>query len=174
MRLLWSAGDSVEKNNVAAYNCAYHPICRVDSFATTLMILLAGTGVGYSVEHKYIDELPVIEPKKKDSGTITVIFEDSKKGWAFGFNEVLQRMWEGHDVDWDLSKIRPRGSILKTSGGRASGPEPLNDLLKFTKRLIESHRGRKLSPLNAHDLDVPDCHKCCRWWFEEKRNDLLE
>jgi len=152
MRLLWSAGESVEKNNVAAYNCAYHPICRIDSFATTLMILLGGTGVGYSVEHKYIDELPVIQPRKKDSGVITVIFEDSKKGWAFGFNEVLQRMWEGYDVNWDLSKIRPRGAVLKTSGGRASGPEPLNDLLKFAKRLIESHRGRKLSPLNAHDL----------------------
>ena len=70
MRLLWSAGDSVEKNNVAAYNCAYHPICRVDSFATTLLILLAGTGVGYSVEHKYIDELPVIEPRRRILGLL--------------------------------------------------------------------------------------------------------
>jgi ribonucleoside-triphosphate reductase len=151
MRLLWAAGDSARRNNISVYNCAYHPCISVDSFATTMFLLLHGTGVGFSVEKQYVDKLPVIA-SKNDSGKMTVLFQDSKEGWAFGLDEVIQRLWEGYDVEWDLSKIRPKGAILKVSGGRASGPEPLENTLKFVKGMIEGHRGRKLSPLNCHDL----------------------
>jgi len=151
MRLLWAAGDSARRNNIAVYNCAYHPCISIDSFATTMYLLLHGTGVGFSVEKQYVDKLPVIA-SKSDSGKVTVLFQDSKEGWAFGLDEVIQRLWEGYEVEWDLSKIRPKGAVLKVSGGRASGPEPLENTLKFVKSMIEGHRGRKLSPLNCHDL----------------------
>jgi ribonucleotide reductase, class II len=152
MRLLWSAGKSARRNSTAIYNCAYTTISNIDSFATILFVLLHGTGIGYSCEKRYTDKLPVIEKKKKNAGVINVVFEDSKSGWAFGFLEVIQKLWEGYEVTWDLSKIRPKGAILKTTGGRASGPDPLNNLLKFVRNIIESHRDRKLSPINCNDI----------------------
>jgi ribonucleoside-triphosphate reductase len=154
MRLLWSAGDSARRNNISVYNCAYHPCCSIDSFATTMYLLLHGTGVGFSVEKQYVSKLPVISNSKEnlEAGTVTVIFQDSKEGWAFGLKEVMEFLWKGYDVEWDLSKIRPKGAVLKVSGGRASGPEPLETALKFIKGILVAHRGRKLSPLNCHDI----------------------
>ena len=152
MRLLWSAGESAERNNISIYNCSAIPIDSINSFATVMYVLIFGTGIGFSVENQYVSQLPVIEKEKKGAGKITVVVADTKEGWAWGVKEVIERLYEGYDVDWDLSKIRPKGAILKVSGGRASGPEPLYNCLSFIKKVIVAHRGRKLSPINAADI----------------------
>jgi ribonucleoside-diphosphate reductase alpha chain len=153
MRLLWTAGDAAKKNNISCYNCAFVAIDEVSVFGEILYVLMHGAGVGYSVERKHIEKLPSI--KEKNGKTYHEVVEDSKEGWAASLNTICQKMWEGYDVTWDTSKLRAKGAILKTFGGRSSGPEPLIDCFRFFNQMIERHRGRKLSSINIHDL-------CCK------------
>lgn len=154
MRALWSAGDAAKNDNFAIYNCSFMAIEKLKDFATMLYILMHGTGVGFSVERKYVSNLPVI---KEASNTTKeeIIFEDSKMGWAKGFQNVLECLWDGTPFECNFTKIRPRGSRLKTFGGRASGPEPLADLIKFVTEIVERNRGMQLQPIDVHDI-------CCK------------
>ncbi len=151
MRSLWSAGPALEKNHIANYNCCYLQIDRPKAFAETLYILLCGTGVGFSVERQFIVNLPSI-PCTLNEIDKEIVFEDSKEGWAVGFNELINYLYEGFIPKSDLSKIRPEGAILKTFGGRASGPRPLKRLIDFTVNLFKNAKGRKLNSLECHDL----------------------
>ena len=152
MRLLWSAGPACERDNLSAYNCAYLELDNLRAFAEMLYILMNGTGVGFSVEQAVIDKLPVVPHNMSDTQEV-VVFADSKKGWADGFYQYLKYLWvEGRVPKYDLSKIRSAGSVLKTFGGRASGPEPLEQLLQFTLRLFRAAGGRRLNSLEVHDL----------------------
>lgn len=151
MRSLWSAGPALEKNHIANYNCCYLQIDRPKAFAETLYILLCGTGVGFSVERQFIVNLPNI-PCTLNEIDKEIVFEDSKEGWAVGFNELINYLYEGFIPKSDLSKIRPEGAILKTFGGRASGPRPLKRLIDFTVNLFKNAKGRKLNSLECHDL----------------------
>lgn len=151
MRSLWSAGPALEKNHIANYNCCYLQIDRPKAFAETLYILLCGTGVGFSVERQFIVNLPSI-PCTLNEIDKEIVFEDSKEGWAVGFNELINYLYEGFIPKFDLSKIRPEGAILKTFGGRASGPRPLKRLIDFTVNLFKNAKGRKLNSLECHDL----------------------
>lgn len=151
MRSLWSAGPALEKNHIANYNCCYLQIDRSKAFAETLYILLCGTGVGFSVERQFIVNLPNI-PCTLNEIDKEIVFEDSKEGWAVGFNELINYLYEGFIPKSDLSKIRPEGAILKTFGGRASGPRPLKRLIDFTVNLFKNAKGRKLNSLECHDL----------------------
>lgn len=151
MRALMTAGPAMDKNDICAYNCAYLPVDSLRSFDECMLILLNGTGVGYSVEEKYVSELPQIAEHFDDSGSIVHV-HDSKEGWARGFRELLALLFAGQVPGWDLSRLRPAGARLKTFGGRASGPEPLGDLFEFTTRLVKAAAGRRLSSLEAHDL----------------------
>lgn len=150
MRALMTAGPALERDNTCAYNCSYLPVDSVASFSETLFILMCGTGVGYSVERKYTEKLPVI-PSLHDSD-IRIYVEDSKEGWADALYDLITHLYHGSIPTWDLSALRPAGARLKTFGGRSSGPEPLNQLLKFVVDTFVNAQGRKLKPIECHDI----------------------
>ena len=151
MRALWTAGPALERDNIAGFNCAYIAITTTRAFAEILYILMNGTGVGYSVESKYVNQLPTV-PKEFKEVERTIVFADSKRGWAEGFNRWVNALFRGEIPKYDLSKIRPKGAILKTFGGRASGPGPLKRLLDFTLKVVTEAAGRKLTPLECSDI----------------------
>ncbi len=151
MRAIMTAGPALERSGIAAYNCSYLPLKDVYAFSELLYILMNGTGVGYSVERKYVDQLPPV-PAISLRALRTITVEDSKEGWAESFDELLRHLWAGYDVTWDLSLVRPEGARLKTFGGRASGPGPLDDLFKFTRDMFIKARGRKFKPIEVHDI----------------------
>lgn len=151
MRALMTAGPALDRCHVPAYNCAYLPVDSPRSFDETMYILMCGTGVGYSVESKYVDQLPKISEQFEETDTV-IIVRDSKEGWAKAFRELITLLIAGQVPQWDVSKVRPAGERLKTFGGRASGPGPLVDLFQFTVRVFREAAGRRLSTLEAHDL----------------------
>lgn len=151
MRALMSAGPALDKDNVAGYNCAYMTVDTIRAFDEAMYILMCGTGVGFSVEQKYIDKLPKVAEEFNESDT-SIHVTDSKVGWQKGFRELLALLVNGQVPRWDLSKIRPAGARLRTFGGRASGPEPLERLFKYSVELFRGAAGRRLTPIEAHDL----------------------
>lgn len=151
MRAVMTAGPALDRDNVAGYNCSYLPIDDMKSFDEAMYILLCGTGVGYSVERQYIQKLPEVPEKLYSSGS-TVVVADSKEGWAKGLRQVIALLYSGEIPNWDLSKIRPAGARLKTFGGRASGPGPLDELFRFVVDKFKGAIGRKLTSLEAHDI----------------------
>ena len=151
MRAMMTAGPALERDHIAAYNCSFIAVDSLRSFDEAMYILMNGTGVGFSVEQKYINNLPVIAEEMFATNT-TIIVEDSKLGWAKSFKELISLLVTGQVPEWDMSKVRPSGARLKTFGGRASGPEPLDDLFKFTVETFRIARGRRLKSLEAHDL----------------------
>ena len=151
MRAMMTAGPALERDNIAAYNCSFIAVDSLRAFDEAMYILMNGTGVGFSVEQKYVNNLPVIAEEFYPTNT-TIIVEDSKLGWAKSFKELLGLLTMGQIPEWDMSKVRPAGARLKTFGGRASGPDPLNDLFNFTVETFKIARGRRLKPIEAHDL----------------------
>ena len=151
MRALMTAGKALEKDQVAGYNCSYLVIDNPKAFDEIMYILMCGTGVGFSVESRYVNKLPEIPDELYETDT-TIVFRDSKLGWATGYREFVSLLYSGKIARWDVSKIRPAGERLKTFGGRASGPEPLIDLMEFTKRVFLKAAGRKLTTLECHDI----------------------
>lgn len=151
MRALMTAGPALDRCHVPAYNCAYLPVDSLRSFDEAMYILMCGTGVGFSVESKYVDQLPRIAEHLEPTDT-TVVVGDSKEGWARAFRELISLLIGGRIPKWDVSRVRPAGARLRTFGGRASGPGPLEDLFDFTVRLFTGAAGRRLSTLECHDL----------------------
>jgi len=154
MRALMSAGKALEQDNVAGFNCSYVAVDTLRAFDETLYILMCGTGVGFSVERQYVNQLPDLPEELFDTDTVIKV-ADSKIGWAKSYKEMLSLLYAGQIPTWDVSNIRPYGARLKTFGGRASGPAPLEDLFEFTinlfKQAIEKGQ-RKLVSINCHDL----------------------
>ena len=151
MRAIMSAGKALDRDNTAGYNCSYMPVDDPKAFDEAMYILLCGTGVGFSVEHKYVDKLPEIPDQLFDSET-TIVVPDSKEGWAKSLRQVIALLYSGEIPQWDTSKVRPAGARLKTFGGRASGPEPLHELFKFVIARFKGAAGRKLNTLECHDI----------------------
>ena len=151
MRALMTAGSALERDNTAGYNCSYMPVDDPKSFDEAMYILLCGTGVGFSVERQYVNQLPEI-PKKLDSVNTVIEVQDSKEGWARALRKLIGHLYMGEVPMWDVSKVRPAGSRLKVFGGRASGPAPLVDLFNFTVALFRQNEGRKLSSYDCHNL----------------------
>ncbi len=151
MRGLMTAGPALERDNTCLYNCSYLPVDSLRSFDEAMYILMCGTGVGYSVESKYVNQLPVINEHFENSST-KIVIDDSKAGWAKALRELIALLYQGQVPSWDTSNVRPAGARLKTFGGRASGPEPLERLFKFTAETVKGAAGRKLTPLEAHDI----------------------
>jgi len=151
MRCLMTAGPALKKENTAGYNCSYVKVDNQRSFDEILYVLMNGTGVGFSVEEEYTTQLPVIPDELYDTDTVIVV-ADSKLGWAKAFKELISLLYGGHIPKWDVSKVRPAGSPLKTFGGRASGPEPLVDLFNFTINTFKNATGRKLKQIECHDI----------------------
>ena len=150
MRAMMTAGPALERDNTAGYNCSYLPVDDPKSFDEAMFILLCGTGVGFSVERQFISKLPEV-PQLFDSETIVVV-KDSKEGWAKALRQVIALLYSGEIPKWDVSKVRPAGSRLKTFGGRASGPAPLVDLFNFVIARFKEAQGRKLSSIECHDI----------------------
>lgn len=151
MRALWTAGEALDRENLAGFNCAYLAVNRKEVFSEALYILMNGTGLGFSVERQNVNQLPEV-PKELVETNEVIVIEDSKEGWAAAFRTYLERLYDGEIPTLDYSKIRPQGSILKIFGGRASGPEPLKELMQFVRRTFESAKGRKLNSLECHDI----------------------
>lgn len=151
MRSVMTAGSAMERDNTCAYNCSYLPVDDPKSFDEAMFILLCGTGVGFSVERQFISKLPEV-PERLFESEDTIVVADSKEGWAKAFRKLLALLWAGEIPKWDMSKVRPAGAKLKTFGGRASGPGPLEDLFRFSVAMFKSAQGRKLSSVECHDL----------------------
>ena len=151
MRAMMTAGPALERDNTAGYNCSYLPIDDPKAFDEAMFILLCGTGVGFSVERQYIQKLPEVPDKLFESETIIVV-RDSKEGWAKAFRQLISLLYSGEIPKWDVSRVRPSGARLKTFGGRASGPGPLEDLFKFTVTKFRAAVGRRLNSIECHDI----------------------
>ena len=152
MRSLMTAGPALERENIAGYNCSYIPVDNPKSFDEILYILMNGTGVGFSVERQYVNELPTIPDVEFERTDDVISIADSKEGWARAFKDLVSYLYTARIPKVDVSKVRPAGSRLKTFGGRASGPQPLVDLFDFTIRKFSEARGRKLSSIECHDI----------------------
>ena len=151
MRAVMTAGAALERDHVAGYNCSFVPVDSPRSFDETMYILMCGTGVGFSVEYKYVNKLPAV-PESFEKSTTTIVVEDSKQGWAKSYRELLAMLWAGQIPAIDVSKLRPAGARLKTMGGRSSGPQPLINLFDFTIAKFKGAAGRQLKPIEAHDI----------------------
>lgn len=151
MRCMMTAGKALERDNAAAFNCWYLPINSPKCFDEAMYLSMCGGGVGFSVEQQYTKELPIIPEELLESET-TIIVADSKTGWSQAYREFISLLYQGIIPKWDISKIRPAGTKLKTMGGRASGPQSLINLFLFTTDVFKKAVGRKLSSLECHDI----------------------
>lgn len=151
MRALMTAGEALDRDNIAGYNCSYTPISYQRAFDDIMYILLCGTGVGFSVERQYISQLPVVAESFHSTDT-TIVVKDSKIGWASSLRELISLLYAGKVPKWDLSRVRPAGARLKTFGGRASGPEPLALLFANLTKIFSGAVGRKLNSIEVHDI----------------------
>jgi len=151
MRLLWAAGEAARQNNAVAYNCAYVAPESLKDIAEIMYLLMCGVGVGFSVEKKVTARLPEIK-RQTDAPLLHKIVEDTREGWAEVLKLALETWFSGGDVEFDFSRIRPKGMRLKTLGGRSSGPEPLQELFAFLRTFILERQGRRLRPIEVHDL----------------------
>jgi len=154
MRCLMTAGKALDRDNVAGFNCSYLPIDNQRSFDEIMYVLMCGTGVGFSVERQFINQLPQVSEEFHDTNTVVHV-TDSKMGWASAYRELISLLYSGRIPSWDVSKVRPAGARLKTFGGRSSGPDPLVDLFKFTVDTFINAKGRKLTSIECHDI-------CCK------------
>lgn len=151
MRAIMTAGPALERQNIAAFNCSYLPIDDPKAFDEAMYILLCGTGVGFSVEQQYVNKLPEV-PEQLFASETTIVVSDSKEGWAKSLRQLIALLYSGEVPRYDLSKVRPAGARLKTFGGRASGPGPLEELFKFVTAKFKGATGRRLSSIECHDI----------------------
>ena len=151
MRAVMTAGKSADRDNTCVYNCSYLPVDDPKSFDEAMFVLLCGTGVGFSVESKYINKLPEVPEKLYESEHLITV-HDSKEGWAKALRLLIATLYAGEIPRWDVSAVRPAGARLKTFGGRASGPQPLVDLFNFAVNMFKHAQGRRLHSLECHDL----------------------
>lgn len=151
MRALMTAGAALERDNIAGFNCSYIPVDDVRAFDEIMYILMNGTGVGYSVERQFVNKLPEVSETFLHTDTIITV-ADSKAGWAGAFRQLVSLLYSGQIPRWDTTKVRPSGARLKTFGGRASGPAPLEQLFQFTIEIFVKAAGRRLSSVECSDI----------------------
>ena len=151
MRCMMSAGPGLARSNVAGFNCSYTAVDHPRVFDEVLYILMCGTGVGFSVERKNVEQLPTL-PEKMTPIDMTIVVEDSKEGWADAYRQLIEELYQGNVPKWDVSKVRAAGERLMTFGGRASGPDPLVDLFRHTIDTFTLSENSKLTPLEVHSI----------------------
>jgi len=151
MRSMWSAGEALAKNHFRGYNCSFLTMDHPRAFDEILYILMAGTGVGFSCEHEHTSKLPIVNDVFNTTERMISV-EDSSEGWAKALRKLIADLYLGNIHKWDYSNVRPEGARLKTMGGRASGPEPLIQLFDFVTKTFKSAAGRKLRPIEVHDI----------------------
>ena len=151
MRAMWTAGEALDRDNAAGFNCCYTAVDHVRAFDEAFYLLMCGCGVGFSVERQNIAKLPEVPEDMVDSMTVISV-PDSKQGWASSLRQLISLLYSGHVPTWDVSNVREAGARLKTFGGRASGPKPLVDLFEFTVRVFKGAAGRQLNSIECHDI----------------------
>ena len=151
MRLLAMAGPAARRSNITIYNCSYLPVESIDSFVEALIISMSGCGVGYSVESHYVENFSRIRRQRGHPPQQHVV-EDTAEGWAHALRLGLETWMDGGDITFDTSLVRPAGAPLRTKGGRASGPAPLQSMLQFVRNRILSRQGSYLRTIDAHDM----------------------
>lgn len=151
MRAIMTAGPALERNHLAGYNCSFIAVNDIRVFDEAMYVLMNGTGLGFSVERKHVEQLPLV-PESLEPSEETIVVEDSKEGWAKAYRALINELFDGRIMKWDVTGVRPAGARLLTFGGRASGPQPLVDLFNFTIDTFRAARGRRLSPIECHDL----------------------
>ncbi len=151
MRLMQFSGEAARRSNVCAYNCSYIAPSKLRDFAEIMYVSMCGTGAGFSVESQNIQALPQIKYQTGEKLGAHVV-ADSAEGWCDALTLGLTTWYDGKDIAFDFSQVRPAGARLKTMGGKASGPEPLVSLLAFTREKILTRQGRRLRNIDAHDI----------------------
>ena len=152
MRALMTAGPAADVDDTCMYNCSYVAVNDPKVFSEIMYILCCGTGVGFSCESKYIEQLPVVPEEIERTHDDVLVVEDSRKGWAEAYSSLLKYLYQGIHPTWETHLIRPAGARLKTFGGRASGPEPLEKLFRYTVNKFMGAQGRHLKPIEVHDI----------------------
>ena len=151
MRALMTAGPALDRCHVGGYNCSYVPVDSPRAFDETMYILMCGTGVGFSVERHHVEKLPIVNEDMHSTDTVIKV-GDSRPGWAKSLRELISLLYAGQVPQWDTSEVRPAGARLKTFGGRASGPAPLDELFEFIVDIFKTAAGRRLYPIECHDI----------------------
>jgi ribonucleoside-diphosphate reductase alpha chain len=151
MRCMMAAGPGLDRSHIAGFNCSYTAVDDKRVFDEVLYILMNGTGVGFSVERKYTDQLPTL-PEKMTPIDMTIVVEDSKEGWADSYRQLIEELYQGNVPQWDVSKVRAAGERLMTFGGRASGPGPLVELFRHTIDIFTLAENSRLTPLEVHSI----------------------
>ncbi len=159
MRLVAMAGEAARRQNICIYNCSFMPVDSPESWVEALIISMSGCGVGFSVEKQFVDKLPWVTPWITEQLADTFVIPDNTEGWAIALKKALEYGFAGKSIQFDYSHVRPAGTILRVKGGRASGPGPLRNLLNFVRETLREAGGRKLTPLEAHDImcEVGSC-----------------
>lgn len=152
MRCMMTAGPALDRTNVAGYNCAYLAVDSPRAFDEAMYILMCGTGVGFSVENKYVSLLPMVRGIQDADHQPAIVVPDSKEGWANSLRRLISGLYNGYTPRWDTSRVRPAGARLHTFGGRASGPGPLEELFTYVTEVFTKARGRQLTSLECHDI----------------------
>jgi len=146
-----TAGPALDRCHVGGYNCSYVPVDNARAFDETMYILMCGTGVGFSVERHHVEKLPIVNEDMHSTDTVIKV-GDSRPGWAKSLRELISLLYAGQVPQWDTSEVRPAGARLKTFGGRASGPAPLEELFEFIVDIFKTAAGRRLYPIECHDI----------------------
>jgi len=151
MRLMQFSGEAARRCNACAYNCTFTAPVKLEDFAEIMYLSMQGCGVGFAVESQNVEQLPQIMKQRGEKLSVHVI-ADSKEGWCDALTLGLKTWYAGKDVTFDYSQIRPAGARLKTMGGKASGPEPLQSLLAFTRERVLRRQGRRMRSIDVHDV----------------------
>ena len=151
MRALWTGGSCADRDSTVIYNCAFLCVDNMNAFGETLINLMAGCGVGFSVQSHQISKLPAVK-YQKNLPIYKITVEDSRRGWKDALDKGVHSWFDGWDCYFDFSLLRAMGEPLMTMGGRSSGPEVLRELLRFTRETILAAQGRQLTALECHDV----------------------
>ena len=157
-RSLQFAGKAIELSPTRLYNCSFRAIDSISVFSEAMFILLTGCGLGFSVQYHHVKKLPPLFGPNTKERKKRYLVADSIEGWASAINNLCMSYFNGtQDIDFDFRDIRSKGTILKTSGGKAPGAQPLKDCIHnmrkiFDTAVIDRGRGTNLKPIEAHDL----------------------
>lgn len=152
MRSLQFGGEAILTKHARIYNCAFTYIDRIEAFREALYLLLCGCGVGFSVQTQHVTRLPTFAALRDDLAPVTFFIPDTIEGWADALHMLMTSAVEGRAVQFDYSMIRPEGAPLRTSGGRAPGPQPLFHSLTRIETIVRGAAGRRLRAIEAYDI----------------------
>jgi ribonucleoside-triphosphate reductase (thioredoxin) len=162
-RFLWQLGtETVDRLGLASLqNCAFtvvdHP---VRPFTWAFDLLMLGSGVGYNIQKKNVDKLPMVRetfsaPVRLETADADFIVPDSREGWVALLAKTLKSAFLSDKTDtfsYSTIVVRGKGAPIKGFGGTASGPEDLCWGIAEISKILEKRRGKKLRPIDALDI----------------------